>query len=71
MQEQGQQGSLSTTNVFTDWLDKAGPDEKIYAAKRALVAIGELGTDHKDQFVQEIRADPTVARLFDELRTTA
>jgi hypothetical protein len=62
MQGQGQQGQGygTTTNVFTDWLDKAGPDEKIYAAKQTLAAIGELGTEHKDRFVQEVKTDPAI-----------
>jgi len=55
---------------FDDWLKDATPDDKIYAAKRALAAIGELGTTHQDRFVQEVRSDPTTATLFDNLKET-
>jgi hypothetical protein len=55
---------------FDDWLTDATPEEKIYAAKRSLAAIGELDTTHQGRFVDEVRTDPTIAKLFDDLKTT-
>ena len=56
---------------FDDWLSGATPEETIYAAKRSLAAIVGLDTTHKGRFVDEVRTDPTISNLFDELKTTA
>jgi hypothetical protein len=55
---------------FEDWLKDATPDDKIAIAKRSLAAVGELGTTYQDQFVQEVRGDPTAGKVFDSLKET-
>lgn len=72
-QEMGGQPTTQgkTVDDFGDWINGAPPDETIRTAKLSLKRVSQLDRTYRDRFFSELKTDPALVHLFEEIRAPA
>jgi hypothetical protein len=64
---QGKDQQTGSAFGTTDWLNKASPDDIVKNTVAGVARIGQLDANYRDQFIEQLRAEPTAARLLEQM----
>jgi hypothetical protein len=72
-QGQGQAAgqSLKTTDQVTSWFNEAPVEDIVTGTVTGLKRVAQFGHGDRAKFYGELRADPQIMRLLEEIKTPA